>query len=88
LWWEVEDGFTGMGLAVGKPIPWADSKVALILVTKDRRITATHTRTGKRQILSSVAAGDVVLAAWPGERRQEIFLMTTDARRKASAALR
>jgi hypothetical protein len=88
LWWDVKDGLTGTGLAVGKPIPWADSKVALILVTKDGHNTATHTRMGKRQVLSSAAADDVVLAAWPGERRQEIFLVTTGARRTASAALR
>lgn len=81
-----EDGCEGFRLASRAPVPWGSSNVVLMRITRAGGISVTHTLTGKRRILQDAAPADMVLAAWPGTRRQDVFIV--DNRKAALRALR
>ena len=80
-----DDGFEGLRLASRAPVPWDSSNVVLMHLTHTGGISVTHSLTGKRQMLKDAAPDDMVLAAWPGARRQDVFIV--DNRKAALQAL-
>ena len=82
--WEKGGIEGGLRLASKAPIPWQDRKVTLINVTHTGEIRVTGTLTGKRAMLAEPAEG-MLLAAWPGAYRQDIFIV--DDRRAALKAV-
>jgi hypothetical protein len=44
-------------------------------VARGGEVTTARTLTGKRELLGAAAPSDFVLAAWPGEYRQDVFLV-------------
>ena len=80
-----EDGRDGLRLASLAPIPWRSTNVVLLHLTHAGGISVTHTITGKQQMLKDADPGDMVLVAWPGERRQDVFIV--DNRKAALQAL-
>jgi len=72
--------------ADGEPIPWGDSRVVIIWISADGTVRAMHTWNGKKVALENARAGDLLLAGWPGKRRQDTFLISD--RRAALRALR
>jgi hypothetical protein len=56
-------------------LPWESRLVALILI-QDGTITFANGATEKREIARQAAAkGGTLLAAWPGQHSQDIFLV-------------
>lgn len=81
--WDANDGFR---LASTAPIPWKDANVALVWISSDGAARTTHTLTGKRAMLTDAGIADLLLAAWPGSRRQDVFIINNRAEvRKALA---
>jgi len=66
------------------PVPWRSPRVAMICVS-GKSVRADHTVTGKREMLKIATARDLLLIAWPGEWRQDIFVI--DDRGAALTAL-
>jgi len=82
--WE-ENGSDGLRLASLAPVPWDSRNVAMLHLTHAGGISVTHTVTGKRQMLKDAAPDDMVLVAWPGNWRQDMFIV--DNRKAALLAL-
>jgi hypothetical protein len=82
--WE-GNGYDGLRLTSGAPIPWSDSNVAMIRISRDGEVETAHTRGGKQEILEEAAVADMILVAWPGSRRQDVFIV--DDRQAAHNAL-
>jgi len=55
-------------------VPWKGPRVAMICVS-GKSVRADHTVTGKREMLKIATARDLLLVAWPGEWRQDIFVI-------------
>jgi hypothetical protein len=72
LW---DGGSEGLRLASQAPIPWKSANVAMIRITRGRQITTANTITGKRQMLKAMTPGDMLLAGWPGQYRQDVFVI-------------
>jgi hypothetical protein len=53
-------------------IPWKSPLVVIIRISGST-VRASHRTEDKRQLLRSADPSDLVLAAWPGERRQDVF---------------
>lgn len=53
--------------------PWGGARVTLIRVDVHGVVTQASRITEKRQLLEEVGKSDIVLAAWPGEWRQDVF---------------
>jgi hypothetical protein len=70
-----DGGSEGLRLASQAPVPWKSANVAMIRMTRGRQITTAHTITGKRQILRATVPGDMLLACWPGQYRQDVFVV-------------
>jgi len=70
-----EDGIEGLRLASTAPVPWANQNVVIIHITHSGMIQVSHTKTGKRRTLERAAPDDMLLVAWPGNRRQDIFIV-------------
>ncbi|MDP3767754.1 MAG: hypothetical protein Q8S13_07045 [Dehalococcoidia bacterium] len=68
----------------GSPIPWKSPQVALILIA-DSVVTSTNTVTEKREFLQRATDNDTLLIAWPGEFKQDVFVI--DDRAEAWARL-
>jgi hypothetical protein len=84
--WQWEgDGGEGLRLASRSPVPWSDRNVAMLCVSPSGEVRSAHTVTGKRQMLEDAAPGDLLLVAWPGQRRQSVFVV--DDRRAAHRTL-
>ena len=66
-------------------VPWRARDVTLIWIRSEGRITQAQGITSKREALQDAAPGDCLLLAWPGQYRQDIFLI--DDRRAALAGL-
>jgi len=81
-----EDGREGLRLASTAPVPWDSSNVVMIRVTHDGQVSVVHTVSGKRAMLEAAARSDMLMVAWPGERRQDVFIV--DDRTSARKALR
>ena len=75
----------GLRLASRAPVPWDSRNVAMLHITHDGGISVSHTLTGKRRMLQDAAPGDMVLVAWPGGQRQDMFIV--DNRKAALRAL-
>jgi hypothetical protein len=80
-----EDGWEGLRLASCAPVPWDNRNIAMLHITHDGKISVSHTLTGKRRMLQDAAHDDMVLIAWPGGRRQDMFIV--DNRKAALRAL-
>jgi hypothetical protein len=80
-----EDGREVLRLASRAPVPWDSPNVAMLQLTRGGGLRAVHTLTGKRQMLQEAAPSDMVLVAWPGSRRQDVFIV--DDRKSALRAL-
>ena len=70
-----DDGSDGLRLASQAPVPWKSASVAVICISHDKRITVARTITGKRQMLQAVSPDDMLLAGWPGQYRQDVFVV-------------
>ena len=75
----------GLRLASTAPIPWRNPNVVMLCISRGGKIVATHTLTGKRRMLQDDVPKDMLLVAWPGNRRQDIFVV--DNRKAALGAL-
>ena len=80
-----ETSLDGFRLASRAPVPWKSPQVALIRVARGGEVTTARTLTGKRELLSAAMPSDLVLAAWPGQYRQDVFLV--DDRKAARNAV-
>lgn len=61
---------------VGDVLPWTARHVALIHVSGSGSVCYENSKTGKRELLlKAIKQGGIVLAAWPGEWRQDIFVV-------------
>ena len=56
-------------------LPWRANDVALILVSIAGKVTQAQTIEEKRAMLDGASADDLLLAAWPGRWRQDIFVI-------------
>lgn len=56
-------------------VPWRERDVTLIWIRTDGRITQAQGITDKRDALQEAAEDDCLLLAWPGQYRQDIFLI-------------
>jgi hypothetical protein len=54
-------------------VPVRSPKVTRIHIKKSGTIRADHTVSGKYKILEDFAKGDLLLAAWTGQYRTDIF---------------
>lgn len=63
----------GLHVSSGAPVPWDRNTVALIRITRDGQVTAAHSFNAKYRMLSKADPEDLLLVAWPGQRRQEVF---------------
>ena len=66
-------------------VPWRAGDVTLIWISEDGRITQAQRIEEKRNALRDATSGDCLLLAWPGQWRQDIFLV--DDRKAAILAL-
>ena len=66
-------------------IPWRARDVTMIWIEVGGRITQAQGIEEKRRALEKAPAADCLLLAWPGEWRQDIFLV--DDRAAALAGL-
>lgn len=64
----------GMRKASEAPIPWKSPLVVLLHIGADT-VTAASSIGGKRSLLREAAPGDLILAAWPGDYRQDTFVV-------------
>lgn len=60
--------------SVGDNFPYAAGRVTFILI-KDGIITQAKTRSQKRNVLQEAITDGVLLAAWPGEWSQDVFVV-------------
>lgn len=60
-------------------VPWRAREVTLIRLREDGRITQAQGITEKREALREANPEDCLLLAWPGQYRQDVFLMTIGA---------
>jgi hypothetical protein len=56
-------------------VPWRGGDVTLIWITQRGSITQAQRIEEKRTVLRDAAPGDCLLLAWPGQWRQDIFLI-------------
>src|ERR1700694_868377 len=61
--------------ALGEVFPWRAQDVTFVCVTADGLVTQAQTIGEKRAILEAADDGDLLLAAWPGQWRQDIFVV-------------
>lgn len=80
-----EDGREGLRVASRSPIPWDSGNVAMIRIANDGQVFVVHTISGKRAMLADAGRSDMLLVAWPGSRRQDVFIV--DDRRAAAKTL-
>jgi hypothetical protein len=66
-------------------VPWRARDVTLIWIRAGGRITQAQGITDKRAALEEADDDDCLLLAWPGQFRQDVFLI--DDRRSALAGL-
>jgi hypothetical protein len=66
-------------------VSWRAGDVTLIWITEGGRITQAQRIEEKRSALRDAASSDCLLLAWPGQWRQDIFLV--DDRHAALAGL-
>lgn len=61
--------------ASGEGFPWRAQDVTFVCVTADGLVTQAQTIGEKRAMLGAADNGDLLLAAWPGQWRQDIFVV-------------
>jgi hypothetical protein len=71
----------GLRLASRAPVPWDNSNVAMICVTRGGQIRAVHTNTGKREMLEGATPEDMLLVACPAPGGKTCSLSMTEGRR-------
>jgi hypothetical protein len=59
----------------GEVFPWRAQDVTLVCVTADGLVTQAQAIGEKRAMLEAAGHGDLLLAAWPGQWRQDIFVI-------------
>lgn len=67
------DASTLRRTSVTDHFPWGGNKVTLIRIDMNGVVTQASKITEKRQLLAEAGKKDMVLAAWPGEWRQDVF---------------
>ncbi len=55
--------------------PWRWGLLTLIRLSADGAVTQAKRITEKRELLEAASPNDCVLAAWPGEYSQDIFVV-------------
>ncbi|MDI5979294.1 hypothetical protein [Amycolatopsis magusensis] len=65
--------------------PWQSNLVTLVRVGRDGTVRQAQTDPEKRALVGAARDGDLLLAAWPGEWRQDVFVV--DDLRAARLAL-
>lgn len=55
--------------------PGADRLVTLVVVSASGHAAQATTLTGKRAVLRDATARDLVMAAWPGQWSQDVFVV-------------
>ena len=71
--------------ASGEIFPWRANDVTLIRVASDGAVTQAQTIGEKQTMLDTAYDDDLLLAAWPGRWRQDIFVI--DDRKAARQGL-
>lgn len=66
---------SGLRRAGGQDVPWRARGVTLIWIRTDGRVAQAQGIEEKRQVLRTAAPDDLLLLAWPGQYRQDIFLV-------------
>lgn len=61
--------------AVAGGIPYRSARVLFIRVTPTGSVSLANTVTGKRDLLTVLGPGDIAIACWPGQYRQDAFLI-------------
>jgi hypothetical protein len=61
--------------ASGEVFPWRAQDVTFVRVAADGMVTQAQTIGEKRAILEAADDGDLLMAAWPGRWRQDIFFV-------------
>lgn len=56
-------------------IPYRSARVLFVRVTPSGGVSIANTITGKRDLLNVLGPGDVAIACWPGQYRQDAFLI-------------
>lgn len=64
--------------------PYRERETTFLLISADGKVRSDHTIGGKVDILSDYKPGDLLVAAWNGQYRSDMFLLDF---RKACAAL-
>jgi hypothetical protein len=65
-------------MASSAPIPWKSPLVVLLRIS-DGTFWASHAVADKRRMLRQAEPGDLVLAAWTHEHRQDVFVVDDPA---------
>jgi hypothetical protein len=89
-WWQPvmhwdNGGRDGLKLASVVSVPWESPRVSLIAITADGGINAAYSLDGKRRLLAQAGDDGMLLVAWPGDRRQDVFIV--DDRQAARRAI-
>lgn len=68
------------------PLPYRDRIVTLVHVAKNGKVASDHTISGKKEILESYQSGDLLMAAWTGQYRTDMFSVAVKRVRDAIGA--
>jgi len=82
--------FDGRALRVtsaAEPFPWLDRRVTLVRVTPGGAVTQAKSDGEKRAMLGNADDDDLLLAAWPGEWSQDVFVVDDLKGARASLGL-
>lgn len=78
----MEFKLTGIRQEETEVVPVRSPAVTWIHIKKDGSIRADHTVTGKYDIMENFVKGDLLLCAWTGQYRTDIFDLDIKAVRK------
>jgi hypothetical protein len=71
--WQLHD-ILGLSLGESNKVPWDTMQVTAILVKQDGNVYIDRS-THKDELISKIGKGDLLLAAWNGQYRTDIFAM-------------
>jgi hypothetical protein len=74
-------------MAAAESFPWLDRRVTLVRVTSGGAVTQAKSDGEKRAMLGNADDDDLLLAAWPGEWSQDVFVVDDLKGARASLGL-